>query len=58
MRALRKQSQGNRRGRWLRVQCAGVQVITKAEMIEFYDVSGCYILRPWSYYIWECITHW
>lgn len=31
------------------------QVITKAEMIEYYDVSGCYILRPWSYSIWESI---
>ncbi|XP_065321478.1 bifunctional glutamate/proline--tRNA ligase-like isoform X2 [Gordionus sp. m RMFG-2023] len=31
------------------------QVITKAEMIEYYDVSGCYILRPWSYNIWESI---
>ncbi|CAI2359731.1 unnamed protein product [Moneuplotes crassus] len=29
------------------------QVITKSEMIEYYDVSGCYILRPWSYGIWE-----
>jgi prolyl-tRNA synthetase len=29
------------------------QVITKSEMIEYYDVSGCYILRPWSYSIWE-----
>ncbi|CAH1794306.1 unnamed protein product [Owenia fusiformis] len=31
------------------------QVITKSEMIEYYDVSGCYILRPWSYSIWEKI---
>lgn len=31
------------------------QVITKSEMIEYYDVSGCYILRPWSYSIWERI---
>ena len=31
------------------------QVITKAELIEYYDVSGCYILRPWSYAIWERI---
>ncbi|XP_056021865.1 bifunctional glutamate/proline--tRNA ligase-like isoform X2 [Ostrea edulis] len=31
------------------------QVITKAELIEYYDVSGCYILRPWSYSIWESI---
>nr|XP_002126649.2 LOW QUALITY PROTEIN: bifunctional glutamate/proline--tRNA ligase [Ciona intestinalis] len=31
------------------------QVITKAEMVEYYDISGCYILRPWSYGIWEKI---
>lgn len=31
------------------------QVITKGEMIEYYDVSGCYILRPWSYGIWDMI---
>lgn len=31
------------------------QVITKAEMIEYYDVSGCYVLRPWSFAIWESI---
>ena len=31
------------------------QVIVKAEMLEYYDVSGCYILRPWSYNIWETV---
>ena len=31
------------------------QVIVKAEMIDFYDISGCYILRPWAYMIWEAI---
>ncbi|KAM6981295.1 bifunctional glutamate/proline--tRNA ligase [Aplochiton taeniatus] len=31
------------------------QVITKAELIEYYDVSGCYVLRPWSFSIWEAI---
>uniref|UniRef100_H2Z6K1 Uncharacterized protein n=1 Tax=Ciona savignyi TaxID=51511 RepID=H2Z6K1_CIOSA len=31
------------------------QVITKSEMVEYYDISGCYILRPWSYGIWERI---
>ncbi|XP_012942923.1 bifunctional glutamate/proline--tRNA ligase [Aplysia californica] len=31
------------------------QVITKSELIEYYDVSGCYILRPWSFAIWETI---
>lgn len=24
-------------------------------MIEYYDVSGCYVLRPWSFAIWEAI---
>lgn len=32
------------------------ELITKAEMIEYYDVSGCYVLRPWSYAIWETIV--
>lgn len=31
------------------------EVITKAELIEYYDVSGCYILRPNAYFIWEQI---
>ncbi|MFH1683039.1 MAG: proline--tRNA ligase [Candidatus Woesearchaeota archaeon] len=31
------------------------QVIQKAELIEYSDVSGCYILRPNSYAIWEKI---
>eukprot|EP01113_Clastostelium_recurvatum_P049259 TRINITY_DN909_c0_g1_i1.p1 TRINITY_DN909_c0_g1~~TRINITY_DN909_c0_g1_i1.p1 ORF type:complete len:575 (-),score=190.47 TRINITY_DN909_c0_g1_i1:32-1717(-) len=30
-------------------------VITRSEMISYYDISGCYILRPWSYAIWEFI---
>lgn len=30
-------------------------MITKSEMIEYYDVSGCYVLRPWAYAIWEAI---
>uniref|UniRef100_A0A8B9PSY0 Bifunctional glutamate/proline--tRNA ligase n=1 Tax=Apteryx owenii TaxID=8824 RepID=A0A8B9PSY0_APTOW len=33
------------------------QVITKSEMIEYYDVSGCYVLRPWAYSIWEAIKN-
>uniref|UniRef100_A0A803XUA2 Bifunctional glutamate/proline--tRNA ligase n=1 Tax=Meleagris gallopavo TaxID=9103 RepID=A0A803XUA2_MELGA len=33
------------------------QVITKAEMIEYYDVSGCYVLRPWAHAIWEAIKN-
>lgn len=31
------------------------QVITKSELIEFYDISGCYILRPWSFAMWDTI---
>ncbi|EON60868.1 prolyl-tRNA synthetase [Coniosporium apollinis CBS 100218] len=34
------------------------QVITKAEMIEFSNVSGCYILLPPSYSVWEYIQTW
>ena len=29
------------------------QVVVNAEMVEYYDISGCYILRPWSMAIWE-----
>ena len=44
--------------------CAGimcniyVQVITLSEMIDYYDISGCYILRPWAYQMWEAIQQW
>uniref|UniRef100_A0A8C9GHR8 proline--tRNA ligase n=1 Tax=Piliocolobus tephrosceles TaxID=591936 RepID=A0A8C9GHR8_9PRIM len=31
------------------------QVIVKGELIEYYDISGCYIIRPSAYYIWECL---
>lgn len=27
-------------------------------MLDYYDVSGCYILRPWSYKIWKVIQGW
>jgi len=29
--------------------------IVKSEMIEYYDVSGCYILRPQAFCIWDFI---
>ena len=32
-------------------------MITKSEMIEYYDVSGCYILRPWAFSIWDTIKN-
>ncbi|PVI03171.1 prolyl-tRNA synthetase [Periconia macrospinosa] len=34
------------------------QVITKGQMISYYDVAGCYILEPPSYAIWENIKSW
>lgn len=33
-------------------------VIVLSEMISYYDISGCYILRPWSYKIWELMQNW
>merc|ERR1712166_636879 len=29
------------------------QTITKSEFIEYYDISGCYILRPAGFFVWE-----
>lgn len=34
------------------------QVVVKGEMLDYYDVSGCYILRPNSYAVWEEIQDW
>lgn len=34
------------------------QVLTKGEMLDYYDISGCYILRPNSYAVWEAIQSW
>ncbi|WFD33527.1 proline--tRNA ligase [Malassezia cuniculi] len=31
------------------------QVLRKGDMLDYYDVSGCYILKPLSYFIWESI---
>ena len=33
-------------------------VIVLSEMISYYDISGCYILRPWSYKIWNLMQLW
>ncbi len=30
-------------------------VVVAAELISYYDVSGCYILRPTAYSMWEVI---
>jgi prolyl-tRNA synthetase len=29
------------------------QVLTRTEMMDYYDISGCYIIRPWAYKIWK-----
>lgn len=29
------------------------QVLLRAEMLDYYDISGCYIIRPWAYKIWK-----
>ncbi|KAI4319920.1 hypothetical protein MLD38_033459 [Melastoma candidum] len=29
------------------------EVVVNGEMIEYYDISGCYILRTWAMAIWE-----
>ncbi|KAI5308911.1 ribose-phosphate pyrophosphokinase 1, partial [Ascosphaera atra] len=31
------------------------QVLSKGDMLDYYDVSGCFILKPHSYFIWEQI---
>eukprot|EP00667_Euglena_gracilis_P004093 EG_transcript_4109 len=31
------------------------QVITRSDMLDYYDVSGCYILRPWAFKIWKIV---
>src|SRR3989338_1802454 len=33
------------------------QLLQKAELIEYTDVSGCYVLRPRAYEIWEKLQH-
>ena len=34
------------------------QVLTKGDMIDYYDVSGCFILKPASWSIWERVQDW
>ena len=34
------------------------QTIVLSEMIEYYDVSGCYILRPWAFKYVLSATKW
>ncbi|KAK2197149.1 bifunctional YbaK-aminoacyl-tRNA synthetase-associated domain/Prolyl-tRNA synthetase [Babesia duncani] len=34
------------------------QVIVRSQLIEYYDISGCYIYLPASYCIWEYFQKW
>jgi prolyl-tRNA synthetase len=34
------------------------EVITLSEMIDYSDISGCYVLRPWAFFLWEQIQQW
>ena len=34
------------------------EALLASEMVSYYDVSGCYILRPWSFSVWESIQSW
>jgi len=34
------------------------EVVEKSEMLSYGDISGCYILRPLGYGIWEFIKKW
>jgi prolyl-tRNA synthetase len=31
------------------------ELVVKSELIEYSEISGCYVLRPWAYSIWEII---
>jgi hypothetical protein len=39
---------------WTRIR-ADNQVLIKGQMLDYYDISGCYILRPGSFNIWQNI---
>ncbi|KAG2446146.1 hypothetical protein HXX76_000743 [Chlamydomonas incerta] len=34
------------------------ELVVASELISYYDVSGCYILRPWAYAMWEVVQGW
>ncbi|KAL8713017.1 MAG: hypothetical protein Q9220_002877 [cf. Caloplaca sp. 1 TL-2023] len=34
------------------------QVLSKGDMLDYYDISGCYILKPASFFIWEEVQQW
>lgn len=34
------------------------QVLVKSELVDHYPLKGCFILRPWSFKLWEIIQGW
>lgn len=34
------------------------QVLLKGDMLDYYDISGCYILKPASQFIWDEVRAW
>eukprot|EP00879_Flechtneria_rotunda_P027134 GHRR01029008.1.p1 GENE.GHRR01029008.1~~GHRR01029008.1.p1 ORF type:complete len:155 (+),score=49.53 GHRR01029008.1:432-896(+) len=34
------------------------ELVVASELISYYDVSGCYILRPWAFSMWEVVQRW
>jgi len=34
------------------------ELVVASELISYYDVSGCYILRPWAFAMWEVVHRW
>ncbi|KAF9762886.1 Proline--tRNA ligase [Nosema granulosis] len=34
------------------------QVIVKGELLDYYDIKGCYIMRPSGQFIWKVIKEW
>lgn len=33
------------------------QLVIKSELLEYYDIKGCFIMRPWSFFIWKVIKN-
>ncbi|KAK5245235.1 ribose-phosphate pyrophosphokinase 1, partial [Exophiala xenobiotica] len=34
------------------------QVLLKGDMLDYYDISGCYILKPASQFVWDEVRTW
>jgi len=59
----RKKQQGSEKSAQLGIEASKetefgkwyTQVVTRGDLIDYYDVSGCYILRPNAYAVWESV---